>query len=99
MSARYTHELSGGPHFQFRASDLAKPLAVIRHKQGRLVGRMEGLGFNCVPRPTFTPLPKRWSSRAKSKAPRSTGIRCAHRSPGISAWTSAPSALSTALSK
>jgi Fic family protein len=45
MSGRYIHELRDWPHFQFSESELAKPLAATRHRQGRLIGRMEGLGF------------------------------------------------------
>lgn len=41
----YIHELAGWPQFTWQAQDLAKPLAAVRHKQGRLIGRMEGLGF------------------------------------------------------
>lgn len=45
MSGRYIHELKDWPHFQFSERELAKPLAATRHRQGRLIGRMEGLGF------------------------------------------------------
>lgn len=34
------------PHFTWDAKQLAEPLAAIRHKQGRLIGHMEALGFN-----------------------------------------------------
>jgi Fic family protein len=45
MLEHYIHELTDWPHFQFDGSELAKPLAVTRHRQGRLIGRMESLGF------------------------------------------------------
>jgi Fic family protein len=45
MPGRYIHELTDWPRFRFDAGELAKPLAVTRHRQGRLVGRMESLGF------------------------------------------------------
>jgi Fic family protein len=45
MLGGYIHELKDWPHFQFHESDLAKPLAAVRHRQGRLVGRMESHGF------------------------------------------------------
>src|ERR1039457_1637053 len=42
----YIHELSDWPHFTWDRERLAEPLADIRHRQGRLLGRMEALGFN-----------------------------------------------------
>lgn len=41
----YIHELSDWPRFVWSWDRLAEPLAGIRHKQGRLIGHMEGLGF------------------------------------------------------
>jgi Fic family protein len=46
MSGRYIHELEDWPRFQFSERELAKPLAATRHRQGRLIGRMESLGFS-----------------------------------------------------
>ncbi len=40
------HELKGWPRFHWRAEALAEPLASGRHRQGRLIGHMEALGFN-----------------------------------------------------
>jgi Fic family protein len=42
---KYIHELKGWPHFRWSQERLAKQLAAVRHQQGRLIGRMEGLGF------------------------------------------------------
>ena len=42
---KYIHELKGWPHFRWSQERLAKRLAAVRHQQGRLIGRMEGLGF------------------------------------------------------
>ena len=42
----YIHELSDWPRFEWDRERLAKPLADIRHRQGRLTGHMEALGFN-----------------------------------------------------
>jgi Fic family protein len=42
----YIHELSGWPGFDWDRARLAAPLADVRHRQGRLLGRMEALGFN-----------------------------------------------------
>lgn len=41
----YIHLLSDWPEFHWDRDALAGPLAEIRHRQGRLLGRMEGLGF------------------------------------------------------
>lgn len=41
----YIHEKPGWPEFTWDDSTLASPLAGVRHKQGRLLGKMEGLGF------------------------------------------------------
>lgn len=42
----YVHELERWPSFSWSTETLAERLAAVRHKQGRLIGRMEGLGFN-----------------------------------------------------
>ena len=39
------HELPDWPRFQWDRERLANTLAAVRHKQGRLIGRMEALGF------------------------------------------------------
>jgi Fic family protein len=44
-SSRYIHELSDWPKFHWDQDRLAGMLAAVRHQQGRLVGRMEALGF------------------------------------------------------
>jgi Fic family protein len=42
----YYHERSEWPQFRWDSEKLANPLAAVRHRQGRLIGRMEGLGFS-----------------------------------------------------
>jgi Fic family protein len=42
----YTHELQDWPRFDWNRERLAEPLAAVRHRQGRLIGHMEALGFN-----------------------------------------------------
>lgn len=42
---RYIHQRPGWPHFAWDSDALTAPLAAVRHKQGRLLGRMEALGF------------------------------------------------------
>jgi Fic family protein len=43
--ATYIHELKGWPTFEWNSQKLAEELAAVRHRQGRLLGRMEALGF------------------------------------------------------
>ncbi len=41
----YVHELTDWPKFRWSEDTVASQLARVRHRQGRLIGRMEGLGF------------------------------------------------------
>ena len=41
----YIHELSSWPRFHWDRERVAESLAAVRHRQGRLIGRMEALGF------------------------------------------------------
>jgi Fic family protein len=43
--AQYIHNLPDWPHFRLDHQRLAEKLAAVRHEQGRLLGRMESLGF------------------------------------------------------
>lgn len=42
----YIHDLPEWPAFRWNAESLADLLVSVRHRQGRLIGRMEGLGFS-----------------------------------------------------
>ncbi len=42
---QYIHEIEGWPNLTWDDASLLSLIAEIRHKQGRLLGRMEGLGF------------------------------------------------------
>ena len=42
----YIYELPEWPHFRWDNDTLSAPLADVRHRQGRLLGRMEALGFS-----------------------------------------------------
>lgn len=42
---RYSHELKEWPNFHWDNNSIAPKLAEVRHQQGRLIGRMESLGF------------------------------------------------------
>ncbi len=41
----YIYNLPDWPQFRWSQDKLASKLAAVRHRQGRLIGRMEGLGF------------------------------------------------------
>ena len=44
--SKYIHQFKNWPHFTWDEEKLIKLLAEIRHKQGKLLGRMQSLGFN-----------------------------------------------------
>src|SRR5436305_80464 len=46
MRRLYIHELQDWPRFHWYRETLAEQLASVRHRQGRLIGHMEALGFN-----------------------------------------------------
>lgn len=46
MRRLYIHEQPGWPQLWWQTGKLADSLAVVRYKQGRLVGRMQSLGFD-----------------------------------------------------
>lgn len=43
--ATYIHQLGDWPTFRFDHASVSGPLAAVRHRQGRLTGRMDALGF------------------------------------------------------
>jgi Fic family protein len=45
MRRLYIHEIRGWPGLHWDRDRLAEPLASVRHRQGRLIGHMEALGF------------------------------------------------------
>lgn len=45
MAEKYIHELKKWPEFHWNQEQITEKLAAVRHRQGRLIGRMEGLGF------------------------------------------------------
>ena len=45
MNMTYIHEQDGWPDLRWSDERLVEPLAAVRHRQGRLIGHMEALGF------------------------------------------------------
>ena len=52
----YIHEKSGWPNLKWNDAKLLPLLAEVRHRQGRLLGRMEGLGFRLRAEASLTTL-------------------------------------------
>src|SRR5688572_20659177 len=53
---RFIHEQPGWPDLQWDNNSLAAVLAAVRHKQGRLLGKMEALGFQLRAEATLSTL-------------------------------------------
>jgi Fic family protein len=45
MAAKHIHQRKDWPKFRWSHEQLAQQLVTVRHRQGRLIGRMEALGF------------------------------------------------------
>lgn len=43
---KYIHTLSEWPDFRWEDEKIILPLSAVRHQQGKLLGRLEGLGFS-----------------------------------------------------
>jgi Fic family protein len=52
----YIHELPDWPRFRWNSDGLAKQLATVRLRQGRLIGRMQALGFRLQEEAVLTTL-------------------------------------------
>ncbi len=52
----YIHERPGWPEFTWDSDLLAAALAAVRHKQGRLLGKMEAVGFDLQAEASLTVL-------------------------------------------
>ena len=46
MRSIYIHEQPGWPHLRWQQMGMVDQLAAVRHRQGRLLGRMEALRFD-----------------------------------------------------
>lgn len=53
---RYIHQLEDWPAFRWDHARIDEPLATVRHQQGRLLGRLEGLGFDLKKQASFETL-------------------------------------------
>src|SRR5947208_2520427 len=78
----YIHDLQGWPRFTWNREHLAEPLASVRHRQGRLIGHMEALGFNLRQEAVLQTLTGDVVQSSDIEGRRSTPSRSARRSPG-----------------
>src|SRR5690349_8732374 len=46
INAMYIHQLAKWPDFQWNKEELIQLLGQVRHHQGKLLGRMESMGFS-----------------------------------------------------
>ena len=51
----YIHDRKNWPKLTWSPERIAGQLAGVRHRQGRLIGRMEGLGFSLATKPFYKP--------------------------------------------
>ena len=88
MRRLYIHELKDWPRFHWNREKLAEPLASVRHRQGRLIGHMEALGFKLQQEAVLQTLTADVlkSSEIEGEKLDAEQVR---RSPGASGWTAA----------
>jgi hypothetical protein len=79
----YVHELPDWPKFHWDQGGLAKLLAAVRHRQGRLIGRMQALGFPSRQEAVLKTLTEDVlkSSTGTKSGPRSRGGSASRRAP------------------
>ena len=85
---RYIHELPEWPEFGWDRDHLTNTLAVVRHQQGRLIGRMEALGYPLQQEATLEALTEETvkSSDIEGEKLEEEQVRLVP-SPAVSAWT------------
>ena len=92
----YIHTHEDWPRFHWNRESLAERLAAVRHEQGRLLGRMETLGFKLRQEAVLRTLTKDVLRRVvKSRGKSWTRSRSVRRSRAALAWTSEGSNLRT----
>jgi len=77
----YIHDLPAWPQFNWKRERLTEPLAAVRHKQGRLIGHMEALGFKLRQEAVLETLTADVLKAARSKARNWTRDRSGPLSP------------------
>lgn len=95
----YIHELQDWPRFRWDREGLTEPLAAVRHRQGRLIGRMEALGFNLRQEAVLHTLTADVLKSSEIEGKSLTLSRSAPRLRAASAWISAHLSLQTAMSR
>lgn len=70
----YIYDRPGWPEFRWDAASLAAPLGAVRHRQGRLLGRMEALGFDLRRETTLQTLTEDALETSESSLARRLGV-------------------------
>lgn len=86
----YIHERAEWPEFEWNSEEVSSQLAAVRHKQGRLLGRMGSLGFNLKAEASLQTLTEEVVKSSEIEGEILTVTKSARRSLGNSGWTSAP---------
>ena len=84
--ATYIYQQRGWPKFRWDEQRLLQPLAKVRHKQGRLVGHMQGLGFSLQKEAELQTLTQDVLKSSEIEGERLDGRRCAPPSLAGSEW-------------
>ena len=84
----YIHELPDWPRFEWDRECLTELLAAVRHRQGRLIGRMEDLGFQLRQEAVLQTLTADVLKSSEIEGENWTPNRFDPRSPAALAWIS-----------
>ena len=78
----FIHEISEWPHLKWDDAKLSPMLADVRHRQGRLLGRMEGLGFQLRSEASLTTLTADVVKSSAIEGEKLDARPCGHQSHG-----------------
>ena len=79
MRRLYIRDLQDWPRFRWGAKKISERLADVRHRQGRLIGPMEALGFNLQQEAVLQTLTADVLKSSESKGRSSIAVRSARR--------------------
>src|SRR6266851_3562655 len=95
----YIHELHDWPRFQWNRQRLAELLAEVRHRQGRLIGHMEALGFSLRQEAVLQTLTADVLKSSEIEGEKLDAEQVRSSIAAASAWISAPLSLQTVTSR
>lgn len=85
--SHYIHNHQDWPRFHWDRDRLSEHLSVVRHEQGRLLGRMEALGFKLRQEAVLKTLTEDVLKSSEIEGNNSTQNRSVHQLHAVSAWT------------